>query len=419
MRFLHVSHQYPPAIGGSEKYIADLSESLVARGHHVDVFTTRSKDYHSWRNELPATDRRNGVSIYRFNSIRRRGYMWRMLHFGLRNYWRTRARRYEPYIFWGGGPNSPGMAWAMWRQAHKYDLVHLNCLVYTHVVYGYWIAKKLGLPVVVTPHAHIEQEQTYNIEFQRKVLLGADHIIADTTAERERFLEIGVNPWQVSVNGVGLNLTAYQHNLDTAAARRKLKLPQNAFIVLFLGRKVQYKGWDLALEAYASLRKQYPQLHFLAVGPETDESARMWTRYQHTPGIHIMGKVSETDKLAALQACDCLILPSAGEAFGIVFLEAWLMSKPVIGLKTKAIASLVQHGYDGLLAEPSNLADLTTSLAYLVTHPQIARQMGQHGRQKVLKQYTTDHIASKTEAIYMQTLRRHWQKTHREMNSQR
>ncbi len=411
MRFLHVTHQYPPAIGGSEKYIADLSEALVARGHQVDVFTTRAKDYHSWRAELPPFDCQNGVTVYRFASLRRGPMTWRMLHFGLRNYWRTRSRRYEPFIFLGGGPNSAGMAWAMWRRAGQYDLIHLNCLVYTHVVYGYRIAKRLGLPVVMTPHAHIEQEQTYNIGFQRAALLGADHVIADTTAERDRFLELGVNPWQVSVSGVGLNLAAYRHDMDTAAARKKLNLLPDAFIVLFLGRKVQYKGWDMALEAYTAIREQYPHLHFLAVGPETDDSARLWPRYQHTPGIHVMGKVSEADKLAALQACDCLILPSAGEAFGIVFLEAWLMGKPVIGLRTQAVSSLVQHGYDGLLAEPGNPADLTALLAHLVTNPHLARQMGRRGRQKVLQHYTTAHIANKTEAIYMQTLRRHRRKT--------
>ena len=414
MRFLHVSHQYPPAIGGSEKYIADLSETLVARGHQVDVFTTRSKDYHTWRNELSPVDRQNGVSVYRFTSFRRRGYMWRMLHFGLRNYWRTRSTWYEPFIFWGGGPNSIGMAWALWRQAKQYDLIHLNCLVYTHVAYGYWIAKKLGVPVVITPHAHIEQEQTYNLGFQRMALLGADHVIAVTTAERDRFLEIGVNPWQVSVTGNGLNLSEYQHDMDTVSARRKLGLPQDTFIMLFLGRKVHYKGWHLALEAYISLREQYPHLHFLAVGPETDESTQLWAKYRHMPGIHVMGKVSESEKLAALQACDCLVLPSAGEAFGIVFLEAWLMGKPVIGLRTKAVSSLVQHGHDGLLAEPGNLAELATAVAHLVTHPQLARQMGAHGRRKVLQRYTTKHIADKTEAIYLQTLRYHWRENHRE-----
>ncbi|RME97895.1 MAG: glycosyltransferase family 1 protein [Chloroflexi bacterium] len=411
LRVLHVTHQYLPAIGGSEKYIADLSESLVERGHQVDVFTARSVDYHTWRNDLPPYDQQNGVNIYRFASLRRGPLTWRALHFGLRNYWRTRARRFEPFIFFGGGPNSPGMAWALWRQARQYDLIHLNCLVYTHVIYGYWIARRLGVPVVITPHAHIEQEQTYNIGFQREALLGADHVIAVTTAERDRLLELGISPWRVSVTGNGLNVPAYRHNLDTVSAREKLNLPQDAFIVLFLGRKVRYKGWDMALDAYAALKPQIPGLHFLAVGPETDDSAQLWPKYRDLSGLHVLGRVSDEEKLAALQACDCLILPSAGEAFGIVFLEAWLMGKPVIGLRTVAVSSLVEHGRDGLLAEPGNLAGVTAALAQLATHPNLARKLGENGRQKVLRRYTTERIAAKTEAIYFQTLRRHRRET--------
>ncbi|MBI5567875.1 MAG: glycosyltransferase, partial [Chloroflexi bacterium] len=65
MRVLHVSHQYPPAIGGSERYIADLSEELVARGHQVDVFTSRAVDFHTWQNKLPKFEQRQGVNVYR------------------------------------------------------------------------------------------------------------------------------------------------------------------------------------------------------------------------------------------------------------------------------------------------------------------------------------------------------------------
>ena len=95
MRVLHITHQYPPAIGGSEKYIADLSEELVQRGHQVDVFTSRSLDYQSWRNELGPFEVRHGVGVSRFRSLQRRALQWRMLHFGISRYWRTRARRHD------------------------------------------------------------------------------------------------------------------------------------------------------------------------------------------------------------------------------------------------------------------------------------------------------------------------------------
>ena len=58
MRMLYVTHQYPPAIGGSEKYVGDLSQELAARGHQVDVFTSRSRDYHTWKNELGPREQR-------------------------------------------------------------------------------------------------------------------------------------------------------------------------------------------------------------------------------------------------------------------------------------------------------------------------------------------------------------------------
>ena len=160
MRLLHVTHQYPPAIGGSEKYIADLSEELVRRGHKVDVFTSRSLDYQSWRNELDPFEKRNGVNVYRFRSLERRAVQWWMLHYGARKYWRTRARRHELLVFLGGGPLCPGMFARLVSQVSRYDLVHLNCLVYAPVAYGYAAARRLGVPTVLTPHAHPEQEVT-------------------------------------------------------------------------------------------------------------------------------------------------------------------------------------------------------------------------------------------------------------------
>jgi glycosyltransferase involved in cell wall biosynthesis len=405
MRLLHVSHQYPPAIGGSEKYIADLSEQFIQRGHQVRVLTSQSKDYHVWRNELASFETINGVPVYRYKSLQRRAYVWRMLHFGLRNYWVSRARRFEPFIFLGGGPISPGLAHAIYQQAPQFDLVHLNCLVYGHAAYGYWIAKQLGLPIVLTPHAHFDQEVTYNIGYQREVLHGADHVLADTPGERAMFIQLGLPPERVSVGGVGLNQADYDLPANTKQARRELGLPEDGFYMLFLGRKAEYKGLGLAIEAFRILRQRHPQLKLLAVGPETDYSRALWQENATLPGLHRFGLVTDAEKLLALQAANCLVLPSAGEAFGIVFLEAWLREKPVVGMRNVAVETLISAGQDGLLAEPGDLVSLVEAVETLLTQPALARQMGQAGRAKVLRQYTKTAIADRVEGIYLRTLR--------------
>ena len=405
MRVLHVTHQYPPAIGGSEKYIADLSEELVRRGHQVDVFTSRSLDYHTWRNELGPFEVQNGVNVYRFRSMQRREFHWRMLHYAARRYWRTRARRHGFLMFLGGGPLCPGMFRQILTQAACYDLIHLNCLVYAHVAYGYVAAQMRGVPVVLTPHAHMEQEVTYGIGYQRTVLQGSDHVLADTPAERAFLMEGGVNGGRITLGGTGVRPEDYPFQNQTEA-RKQLDLPPDAFVLLFLGRKAEYKGFDLTLKAYKALRPDHPRLWLMAVGPDTEFSRSLLAHHQQPPGFLNLGAVSTETKLTALNACDCLVLPSGGEAFGMVFLEAWITGKPVIGARTPAVSTIIDHGQDGFLTAPGNANDLVTHLGCLLENPSLARQMGRLGRTKVLKRYTVPRITDAIEGTYLRVLRR-------------
>lgn len=405
MRVLHVTHQYPPALGGSERYIADLSEELVRRGHQVDVYTSRSLDYHTWRNELAPFEVRNGVNVYRFRSVRRRRLHWRMLHFGARNYWRTHARGYELPIFLGGGPLCPGMFWRLLARVPRYDLVHLNCLVYAPVAYGYVAARMRGVPVMVTPHAHAEQAETYGIGYQQAVLKGSDHVLAVTPAERMFLMDLGVDHTRITTGGNGLRPEDYPLQ-DRAEARWRLGLPQDAYVVLFLGRKAEYKGFNLTLEAYKALRPHHPQMRLLAAGPGTNHSQELLACSEGLPGFRDLGPVSEDAKIAALSACDCLVLPSSGEAFGIVFLEAWIVGKPVIGARTAAVSTVIQNGQDGFLIEPGNVNDLITRLACLLENPALGQQMGRTGQAKVLNRYTVSRITDVVEGTYLRVLRR-------------
>jgi len=405
MKVLHVTHQYPPALGGSERYIADISEALVARGHHVDVFTSRSLDFHTWRNELSGFEERNGVNITRFRSLRRRGYIWRMLHFGLRNYWRTQSRVYEPFIFIGGGPISLGMYLALRRQVSHYDLVHLNCLVYSHVAYGYAVARARDVPIVVTPHLHIDQPQTYAIGFMRKVLLGADHVLADTEGERTHLINLGVESWRVTTAGSAIQPNDFP-DLDRQLCRQQLGIPEDAFVLLFFGRKEAYKGAGRVVEAYAALKPAHPRLCLLMMGPETDYSRVLAERYRDLPDWFNYGIVSDEARAQGLGAADCLVLPSEGEAFGIVFLEAWMMGAAVIGPRNPAVSTLIDAGQDGFLVDPNNVPELMEAICALAQQPDLARNMGRRGRKKVLSRYTVSRIADVVEGVYVRTLRR-------------
>ncbi len=405
MRLLHVTHQYRPAVGGAEQHIVNLSEEMARRGHDVTVFTSRSRDYRTWRNELPPSERLDGVRVHRFWSFGRGKWAWRMLDYGYRYYARTRARRYEPWIFLGSGPVCPGLFWAVLRQANNYDLVHINNLHYTHAALTFKAARWRELPVVLTPHVHVEQPVTYDVGYMWAMLRGSDHVVADTRAERQFLLDAGLPRQRVTTAGVGLRLDEFPV-LDPEACRRELNLPADAFVLLFLGRKTEYKGLDLVLEAFAGLRSRHPHLYLLAIGADTDHSRELWARHGHLAGVRNLGGVPDETRLAALNACDCLVMPSKAEAFGIVYLEAWVVGKPVIGARTRAVSSLIDDGQDGYLVSPGSAGELADRIAHLVENPILTQEMGQRGRSKVTRRYTVARIGDVVEGVYLRVLRR-------------
>lgn len=405
MRLLHVTHQYRPAVGGAEQHSINLSEEMARRGHDVTVLTSRSRDYRSWRNELPPSENLAGVQVRRFWSFVRGKRTWRLLRYGYQGYERTRSRRYEPWIFVGNGPVCPGLFRAMLREAARYDLVHINNLHYAHAATAFAAARWRGLPVVLTPHIHVEQPVTYDVGYMWAMLRGSDHVVADTRAERQFLLDAGLDQQRITTAGVGLRLDEFPV-LDQAACRRDFGLPADAFVLLFLGRKTEYKGLDLALEAVALLRERHPQLFLLAVGADTDYSQALWARYGSLAGVRNLGGVPDETRLAALNACDCLLMPSRAEAFGIVYLEAWAVGKPVIGARTRAVSSLIDDGVDGFLVSPGSVGELAERLARLVQHPALARDMGERGRSKVARRYTVARIGDVVEGVYRRVLRR-------------
>lgn len=403
LRALHVTHQYAPAIGGSERYITDLSEALAQRGHTVAVFTSQACDYHTWRSQLPPFELRNGVQVHRFASWTRGPLTWRLLEWGLNRYRQSRSPLAAPAIFLGNGPVSPSLLLALWRQVRSYDLVHINQLHYAHAWTAYLAARARGMPIVLTPHIHVEQPETYDVGYLWRILWGSDVVLAVTRAEQE-FLQRHLPGQTVVQGGNGLSLAAFPPR-DPGECRRRLGLPVDSFVLLFLGRKTEYKGLAHLLAAFMTLRRRHPNLYLLAVGPETAYSQTLWRQYEGLDGLVVREAVDEEQRLDALAACDVLAMPSTGEAFGIVYLEAWAYSKPVIGANIQSVRSLIDDGVDGFVIDPMQPGQLLAAIQRLITDQRLAHHLGWQGNRKLHRHYTIGHIAGIVEGAYLRALR--------------
>ena len=384
--------------------MANLSEELASRGHQVDVFTCRSLDYHSWKSTLPSSERMNGVNVYRFRAIQRREYTWRLLRYGVWKYWPQRRMRYEPFIWFGNGPICLGMFAQILRNGPKYDLMHVNSLHYAHASLAYSAARLRGIPTVVSPLVHAEQPVTYDVGYIRRLVERSAHAFVLTENEKTFLLEEKMKEAaSITVGGVGLHLHEYPTQ-DRAASRKMLGVPQQGQVLLFLGRKVAYKGLATVLKAFRQLRQARNDLTLLVVGPETDESRLLWEEVGQIEGVVNHSAVSPEKKLAALAACDIFAMPSTGESFGITFVEAWAYSKPVIGARINAVESLIEEGVNGLLIKAGDHTELADAIAKLLDNPAYAAMLGENGHRTLLARYTVQKVTDIIEMKYREVV---------------
>ena len=88
------------------------------------------------------------------------------------------------------------------------------------------------------------------------------------------------------------------------------------------------------------------------------------------------------------------------DSFGIAYLEAWLMGKPVIACRTGPCSSLIRHGEEGLLVRYGDAFELAEAIKTLLKDPHMRSALGEKGRQKTLSKYTWPTIIDQVEDIY-------------------
>lgn len=409
MKILHVVQGYIPAIGGTERLIQKVSEKLVARhGDVVTVFTTTAYNCELfWRTDqlqLPAgTEIINGVTVRRFPVFNRLGPVLRLLAGGaylLHLPFNDRLRT------WQNGPIVPGLGREIIRcdaevvAASSFPLLHMHTTLRA--------GQQKGVPVVLHGGIHTADTYGFNRPVIYKTIRAATAYIANTQFEADYVMTKGVAPEKIHVVGVGVDVESLSH-VDTGAIRQRYGWATDAPVIAFVGQQVPHKGVDMLLTAMPVIWTEYPQACLLLAGARTSYSEHIdhWLA-ELSPSqrmqVAVINNFPEEEKANIFAACDMLVFPSAHESFGIVILEAWAAGKPVIGVRVGAVASVIDEGKNGLLIRHRSVPDLVTAIRTLIHNPALARELGEHGRQKVLHRYTWDLVADRFREVYQQSI---------------
>ena len=141
--------------------------------------------------------------------------------------------------------------------------------------------------------------------------------------------------------------------------------------VLVLGRKSGAKGYRSVITAVERLATRH-ELEVALIGPDDDGMPVI------SPVARYLGPQPRKILRGALRSCVALVNMSSSESFGMVLLEAWVAGKPVVvNRHCAAFADLAEHGVNALMVDESTLTD---AIEALVLRPDLAAQLGAHGR---------------------------------------
>ncbi len=151
-------------------------------------------------------------------------------------------------------------------------------------------------------------------------------------------------------------------------------------IVGRMSRTERYKGHDQLLEAMTTL----PDVRLVVAGdgddrPRLEEKAAALGLGDRT---FFTGFLSEATLAELYRRCAAFTMPSRGEGFGLVYLEAMRAGKPVLAAQGSAAEEIVQDEKTGLLVDPDDRESLREALDRLVSHPGEVRRMGEAGRER-------------------------------------
>ncbi|HEX7535601.1 MAG TPA: D-inositol-3-phosphate glycosyltransferase [Dermatophilaceae bacterium] len=384
--------------GGLNVYVVEVSKRLARRGIEVEIFTRMTEGSLPLQSEIaPGVHVRN-VIAGPFEGLGKGDLPGQLCAFA-QGVMRAEAARPEGW----------------------YDLVHSHYWLSGQV--GWLAADRWRVPLVHTMHTMARVKNARLAEGdtpeppgreigEAQVVEAADRLVANTLGEAGELIELyDADPGRVRVVSPGVDLDLFTVG-DVGAARARLGLPQDAHVLLFVGRIQPLKAPDVLLRAAADLLARRPELRQRLVvavvgGPSGSglDKPRVLQELAHQLGIQAQVRFVPPVDRATLalwyRAADLVTVPSYNESFGLVAVEALACGTPVVAAAVGGLPCAIGDG--GLLVDGHQTADWSAGIEGLLDDPTrrelLSRKAVEHA-----SHFSWEHTTDRLLEVYTESM---------------
>ena len=294
----------------------------------------------------------------------------------------------------------------------RFDVVH------THNpkpgVIGRPIARAAGVPVVVnTVHGYYATPED---RARRRIPVMALERSAARFSDVEFFQSREDMSWALRTglvppsrarhlgNGIDVRRFAPPNGASSRAAelRKELGIPEGAPVVGTIGRLVAEKGLGELLEAAVHVRGRFPEVRFLAVGPDDAVKADAMGVAEMDGQLICPGFRTDIEDLLALM--DVFVLPSWREGMPRSAIEAGSMARARIVTDIRGCREVVRDGIDGLLIPVRDANALAAAIERLLGDPPERERLGRSAREAAIARFDEERVADEIVRGYREVL---------------
>jgi len=237
----------------------------------------------------------------------------------------------------------------------------------------------------------------------------AARIVANSHWVAEQAAASGLPREKLTVVYEGAEIPARLTTHQKQEARARWNVAPDARLLGCVGVLSPDKGQEWLIRALAEVRKDFPGAKLLLAGHGPCRGKlEALTREVHVGGSVIFaGFVSQIETVYA--ALDVFLLPSFFEALNNSLLAAMAYETPSIAFDRGALGEIIEHGKSGLLVSGPNVPEISAAVIRLLRDPEMARQLGQSGRNRIQQNFSADKMVSEMIRTYHAILGEHEQ----------
>ncbi len=424
MKIAYLVDEFPPFFrGGLGTYAMEITREYTREGHTITVFSRNT-------GSEPTSDFWAGVEVHRpllmdtsdiFNIINPQD-----------------VKRWDPgsqnffleTIFYNFLSASKLISSLVKKDRRDFDIVVSHDWL---AALGGIIAKKnLGKPFVFHFHSTEQGRSGQSSEtvmaIERLAAEKADTIVTVSYAMRDELVKLGYQEQKIRVVYNGVDPEKYRPD-HFAPEKIQEWRDKNGIgtdpLIFFVGRLTWVKGVDSLVLAMPQIVKEFPKARLIILG--SGEMDTMINEIIHkndlTRNVIFHNKyVNEEERLMYYSACDIAIFPSKYEPFGIVCTEAMAMGKPVVvgavgtsGLREQVLSS--GEDQNGFHINPFDSHDIAKYVILLLKNRDMRELFGKKGRERVLAEFTWNHIAKETTKVYEDTIDAYYHEVSKNIHS--